>query len=210
MLSHAALTLVWDPCPECAMRVKLQESGVPANLSHAMLDNWRVQVPQDQGALVAAREFARLPAGFLILSGETYGNGKSHLAVAIMREVVRRRIGARFLTAAEFMRAVRKRYDDAKAEDVVANLKRVPFLVIDEFGATGGGRDEGPTFHELFDERYGDRRPTVLTMNLSTDTFRDAIGPRMANRLREATYAWATVHGPSFRAGNRTEYLRHK
>lgn len=210
MASHEDLTLVWDPCPECALREKLHLAGVPKNLTHATLGNWRVAVDKDEDAITKAREFCRKPSGFLILSGEEYGNGKSHLAVATMREAVVRRLQARFVTAAEFMRSVRKRYDDPKAENIVDSLKRVPFLVVDEYGATVTGKDEAPTFHELLDDRYGDRRPTVITMNLSPEVFREAIGPRMANRLREATFAWATVHGPSYRAGNRREYLRQK
>jgi len=208
LASQDALTLVWMPCPECGVRERMARAGVPQTLLHATLDNWRVEDPRDARTLAKVREFVARPTGFLILASPDFGNGKTHLAVATLRTRITRGIRSRMMTAGMFLRDLRRRYDDGRAEDVVEVAATVPFLVFDEFGVSVGGKDEQPTLHDIFNERYSERLPTVITMNLTPDQFREAIGPRMASRLREATFAWLNVHGPSFRAGNRQTYLR--
>lgn len=202
------LSVVWEACPECSVRERLAEAGVPENLLPATLMNWTVGDPKDTKALAKAVEFARGTNAFLILESATFGNGKSHLAVGIMREFIARNRTVRFWTQARFLRSVRARYDDRKAEDVVESAKRTGLLVLDDLGVSVGGRDEQPTLHEVLDERYGQKRPTVFTTNIKPDEFEALLGPRMTNRLREATFAWVRIHGPSRRASNRAEYLR--
>lgn len=208
LASREQLTLIWSACRECDVREKMVRSGVPMNLIHATLDNWRIEDPRDEATIQKVREFAARPSGFMILASPDFGNGKTHLAAATLRTRIARGIRSRMMTAGMFLRDLRRRYDDGRAEDVVEVAATVPFLVFDEFGVSVGGKDEQPTLHDIFNERYSERLPTVITMNLTPDQFREAIGPRMASRLREATFAWLNVHGPSFRAGNRQTYLR--
>ena len=210
--SRPDLVLVWNDCPECRVRESLRVAGVPANLLHATLENWTVQVPEDAGVLTKARAFLASPVGFFVLASPEFGNGKSHVAAAMLRltfeEGYRQTSKVRYITQAEILRGLRRKYDDARAEDLVATLAQVPFLVLDDFGVSAGGRDEQPALYDILSDRYAEKRPTVLTMNLSPDQFRGAIGARMASRLRESTFAWADVRGPGYRAGNRKNYLK--
>lgn len=208
--SRPGLELHWDPCPECSVRSTLLHSGVPLNLIHCRFENWTIKDERDRPEFNKAVEFTRSWVGFLAIESPTFGNGKSHLAVAIARRAIEEGRRARFITQAELLRAVRDRYDDSRAENIVSALKRVPLLVLDDMGFSVGGRDETPTLHEVLAHRYGERRPTVMTMNISREQFRDAIGQRVADRLREATFAWAVIHGDSFRAGRRKTYLSEK
>lgn len=210
MSSRDGLVLVFVRCPECRLRERMRKAGVPANLVHATVENFAPTCAADEPARVKVAAYQRAPAGYLFLTGTQYGNGKSHLAASVMRTHLARDLRGRWMTGAEFLRDVRRRYDDRKEEDVVETARTVPLLVFDEFGLSVGGRDELPTLHEVFDRRYGDRLPTVLTANLSPEQFGEAIGPRMADRLREGAYAWITLTGPTFREGNRTNYLRQK
>lgn len=205
--SRPDLVLVWRDCPECRVREAMKLSGVPENLTHATLDNWVVQVPQDQMVLTKAREFMAHQIGFLVVASPEFGNGKSHIAAALIRARLTA-TKARFITQAEVVRNLRRKYDDSRAEDVIRTLANVPFLALDDFGVSAGGRDEQPALYEILSDRYADKRPTVLTTNLSPDQFRGAIGARMASRLREATFAWIDVQGSGFRSGNRQTYLK--
>lgn len=210
--SRPDLVLVWHDCPECRVREALKLSGVPENLTHATLENWVVQVSADASVLVKAREFLANPVGFFVIASPEFGNGKSHVAAAILRETFetgfRSTAKVRFITQAEVLRGLRRKYDDSRAEDMVRSLSNVHFLALDDFGVSAGGRDEQPALYDILSDRYAEKRPTVLTMNLSPDQFRGAIGARMASRLREATFAWAEVRGPGFRSGNRKNYLK--
>jgi DNA replication protein DnaC len=209
--SRPDLELVWRKCPECRIREKLRGYGVPENLIGATLGNWTPSEQRDIQSLGRVAAFADRPKGFLILSSPEYGNGKSHLAVGILRSVYltfrRNGVVVRFISQAQILESIRRRYDDPKAEDVKQTLAKVPFLVIDDVGVSGGGRDEGPALYDIISQRYDGLRPTVLTMNLSPEQFRDVIGARMASRLRQATNAWIDIHGPSFRAAKRNDYL---
>lgn len=206
---ETTFALAWEECRECWMRERLTVAGVPLNLVAASFDNWRVEHPDDGRVLAKAREFAQSSnaVGFLMLESPEYGNGKTHLAVAILRHRIDAGSGGRMWTQAEFLRGIRRRYDDRHAPDVVEQAKTTPLLILDDIGISVGGRDELPTLHEVLADRYGAKRRTVLTMNIPPSEFRDVFGPRMASRLREATFAWNTIKGWSQRAGNRGNYL---
>jgi DNA replication protein DnaC len=135
--------------------------------------------------------------------GAAYGIGKTHLAVAVMRE----RGGGRFLTQNQLLLKLRATYRDDKAEDIIEACKRVKLLVIDEVGLSSGGRDELPMLHEILNYRHGaeDRR-TILTSNLEKGEFVAALGERMIDRFRESAFASIALKGKSHRAERRTEY----
>jgi len=208
--SKPSLTPIWLECRECRVREWMRLCGVPGTLLGSTVGNWEVRCEKDGTAADMAYKFASQPVGFLVLSSETFGNGKSHLAVGILRRFFDRWKSARtvrFITQAEILRCIRRRYDDSRAEDVVQTLALVPFLVIDDVGVSSGGKDEKPALYEIISDRYADRRPTVMTTNHTPEEFRDMVGERMSSRLRESTYAWVTIHGSSYRAEKRNAYL---
>jgi DNA replication protein DnaC len=176
---------VYDPCSQCIKDEDhdnraswLHSAGVPKILLGSTLDNWRTELASDVTILSTCRQWARDGAGFLILHGPV-GLGKSHLAVAIMRE---RRMG-RLVTQNTFLMRLRKTYRDDHAEDVVDRCKRARLLVLDEMGVSTGGRDEYPALHEVLSHRYGEMLPTIITTNVQLTDFKDAFGDRITDRL---------------------------
>lgn len=104
----------------------------------------------------------------LYLWGST-GNGKTSLAVACIRELVRRGIpGQRmwFVRSRAFLRQLGASYSKGGAGELMGRAKGAALLVLDEFGK------EPPTQHsvdllaEIIDERRG---ATILTSNHSLD-----------------------------------------
>jgi len=208
--SLETLTIVARPCPVCVaesreveFRAKLIRCGVPANLAHATLNNWNPTTADDRVTLEKVREFAKAKRGFLVLMGSDYGIGKSHLAVAVLREAG----WGRFLTQNQLLLKLRATYRDDKAEDIIEVCKRVKVLVIDEVGLSSGGRDELPMLHEILNHRHGAASlRTVLTSNLEKDDFVAAIGERMIDRLRESAFASRSLKGKSHRGEMRKQY----
>lgn len=204
------MTIVARPCPVCVaesreveFRARLIRHGVPSNLTHATLNNWQPTTADDRETLAKVREFAKAKRGFLVLMGSDYGIGKSHLAVAVMREAG----GGRFLTQNQLLLKLRATYRDDKAEDIIEVCKRVKLLVIDEVGLSSGGRDELPMLHEILNHRHGSASlRTVLTSNLEKDDFVAAIGERMIDRLRESAFASRSLKGKSHRGEMRKQY----
>lgn len=205
--SIAELRPVWFVCPECELRDALRTRGVPDLYLGACLNNWEIRYEGDGAALKRARGFATGHKGFLVLASETFGNGKTHLAVAIMRQFYLRGFASRFITQGEALLALRKQYRDREAEDIIGSLKDVAFLVVDDVGVSVGGKDEQPALYEILSDRYVRQRPTVLTTNMRPDQVVGVVGERMASRLREATTAWVEIHAGSARKEKRKQYL---
>lgn len=174
--------LVYSPCPKCLRDLDNQwllRAGVPRLLIDSDFDNWKVRTDSDVKVLSAVKAFASDGNGFLILSGQV-GLGKSHLAVAVMRQ----RHCGRMLTQNNLLVRLRERYHNDFAEDILSKCKAAKLLVLDECGFMTGARDELPAIYEILDYRHGETLPTVLTTNVAVAQFDEAFGDRIADRLR--------------------------
>ncbi len=202
---------VLELCPVCAeiaetaaRRAWMKAAGVPDILLDASLANWTPRNPADTASLAVIQRYAELRRGFLILISPGYGNGKSHLATALLRIHGK----GTFRKMYAIMSEVRAGYGNGKAQRVVDHFSRTPFLVMDELGLTSGGRDELPVIHEILDARFSAKRPTVLTGNFRTaDELEPIVGGRMYDRLRAATFAVVALTGPTERAKLQRDYM---
>lgn len=200
---------VYHACPECTREAKLSKAeawlhsmGVPAILSHAEFAHFRIENPEDIANLADARRFAKKAKGFLLMVG-ALGDGKSLLAAATLRALG----GGLFITHNELLIAQRRSYDDPKAVDVIQKAQRARCLVLDDLGLSMGGRDELPMLQAILDYRHGDRLPTVITSNLQLEEIYGLLGPRLTDRLKQATYRVLRFSGPSSRPGEKQSYL---
>ncbi len=73
------------PCLQCS----LQALGITPDEARASFDGFTVDPPALQQHLDTCRAFAARPSGVLLLLGNC-GTGKTHLAIAILRELLRR------------------------------------------------------------------------------------------------------------------------
>lgn len=140
----------------------------------------------------------------LMLLGEV-GNGKTHLACAILQHVVREHAAKGLIITAEaIMQAVTDSFRSnagPSKSDLLAELAAVDLLVIDEVGmhTPRPGKDFMPSLlHEVIDRRYQLVRPTILVSNQDREQLPAYIGPRAMDRLREnggllAPFTWASA-----------------
>lgn len=201
--------LIYEACPECVIELKvagesnwLKSCGVPDLLLHGSFKTFRIENDQDRDNVAKARAFAFKAKGFLVMTGNV-GDGKSLLAVAILREF----LAGKFITQNNLLIDLRRGYRDAKAEDVIQRCQRAKCLVIDDFGLSMGGADELPMLTSIIDHRYGHKLPVVITSNLTLTQVYDLMGPRLADRFKQALYASLIFSGPSSRSAERQNYL---
>jgi len=150
--------------------------------------------------------FGEGPNGLLFMG--PCGVGKTHLAVAILQQVViRKGMPALFVDLNDLYREIRSTYgraDSAETEyDILSPLVEAPLLLIDELGcvATPWAQD---TLHYLVSQRYNEQRPTLMTSNYldvpprGETALEERIGTRTRSRLHEMC---RTVHleGPDHR-----------
>lgn len=197
---------VWSECDECTRSRMLGIIGVPPLMVDCRFSTFIPQNEADNAAFLRVQQYAEQVlgggAGFLALASPIYGNGKTHLAVSVLAQSNIR--GMMFTANAKFMRDLRMSYEGA-CVNPLAKSKSASLLVFDDLGASGGGRDEQPTMHELFDHRYNQKLPTILTTNLERLVIPSLVGERIADRMRQAMTV-VELTGQSMRPKLRKDY----
>ncbi len=185
-------------------------ASIPRRYRHCTLDGFFCQNPGHERALALARRVVRdFPGGrYGLLFTGPCGVGKTHLAAAVLRELVENR-GARGLFA-EFGRLLRRlqdTYDRGSAtpsREVIDPVLLADVLVLDDLGATRTTPWVIETLGLILGERYDQDRLTLITTNLPVEagpgeeTLADRIGDRLASRLVEMCWI-VPLEGRDFR-----------
>lgn len=151
-----------------------------------------------KACLAAAQRFAANPTNWLILYGTT-GNGKSHLSAAVYGKLKAKAAPTIYSTAPDILKSIQSLFDDetAKAEGVtaaqrIATYQTVPVLIVDDLGADHATEWRAATWFEIFDARYRNRLPTMLTMNIAPSDER--LGMRLASRLSDTHDGFSAIY----------------
>jgi DNA replication protein DnaC len=172
---------------------------IPPRYARCNLDSF-VVYPNDKlvHALGYARRFvAAYPAvqKGLCLIGPP-GIGKTHIAVAILRQVIaEQQARGLFYDVRDLLRVIRATYNPVvrTAEmDVLRPVMEADVLVLDDLGAEKTSEWVEETMNLIVNTRYNERRPTIFTTNYEdlpdegdVDTLKVRIGFRMHSRLHE-------------------------
>jgi DNA replication protein DnaC len=157
----------------------------------------------------------------LLLMGPS-GVGKTHLAVAALKELIRRGHGGLFCDYRELLKEIQASYNPASESTEVGILepiRSVEILVLDDLGANKPSAWVLDIIGLVLNARYNERRITILTSNyfdepaggaepvksptgqrvaLRDDTLGDRIGARMRSRLFEMCRT-VELSAPDFR-----------
>lgn len=122
----------------------------------------------------------------LILIGDV-GTGKTMLACALLSAVCGKGYSCRYTTIAGMVREIRATWGDAlkSEEEAIQRFVDRDLLVIDELGVQSGSENEQGLVFEVIDQRYQQRRPTVVCGNVSNEELVKCLGERSVDRLRE-------------------------
>ena len=188
-----------DCMRESAAARLLAEARIPRRYQHCTLANYTAY---NEKLTKALQHATRLAEGFpvvdrgLLLLGPP-GVGKTHLAVAILRQVITTR-GARgiFYDTRDLLRVIRSTYDPVNrmAEmDVLKPIMDADMLVLDDLGAEKTSEWVEETLNLIVNARYSAQRTTIFTSNFEEkgndttdpDSLLFRIGYRMRSRLHE-------------------------
>src|SRR5690349_15279768 len=179
----------------------MADARVPRRYHHCTLDDF-VTYDNDtlEDALSRSRQMAKqfpvIERGLFFVGDP--GVGKTHLAVAILRQVILTR-GARgiFYDTRDLLKLIRGTYsNEVKTTelDVLKPVMDADLLVLDDLGAEKTSEWVEETLNLIVNTRYNERRTTIFTSNypdLPPDTnpgvvtLHDRIGFRMRSRLHE-------------------------
>lgn len=221
---------IWTKCPVCAEEAKQREeqaredkerleqvarwekklgaSGIPARFKTRTLPGFDAPLPEQKAALAFAEhyaaEFKDGHSGRCAIFIGHPGTGKTHLACGIaLRAMSRHGISALFTTVSKMTRRIResKSFDVEETESQAIAVFTFPhLLIIDEVGLQSGTDAEARSLFDVINERYENYRPTIFLSNLDTDGVRDALGPRVFDRIREdggevVPFTWGSHRG---------------
>lgn len=178
-----------------ALRRLLAESGLTGSAAGCTFESFLPRLGTER-ALKVARDFAarfeeyrKSGEGFVLIG--TYGNGKSHLAAAVVHRLVSRGIPASYQPVPELLKRVRATYDGSGETEgeILDLLQSVQCLVLDDVGAQKQTPWAEEFLYTVIDHRYRHKLPTLITSNCSAvdgeESLTAALGGRAVDRILE-------------------------
>jgi DNA replication protein DnaC len=191
---------------------RMSEARIPPRYQRCTLDNFvTYQNEELMRAVETARRFTQafpvVQKGLMLIGPP--GIGKTHIAVSVLREVIRR-TGARglYYDTRALLRDIRTTYNPVlhMAEmDVIRPVMEAEILVLDDLGAERLTDWVEETMSLIVNTRYNERRPTIFTSNYEDipdegelNSLLVRVGFRLHSRLREMC-EFLEYDGPDYR-----------
>jgi len=132
-----------------------------------------------------------------ILLFGTVGTGKTYLSCAFAIELINRRaIEVKYITEYDLLDAFfRKEYQKFDL------FKKSQILILDELGKRELAEWQRVQLEELLSYRFNEMLPTIYISNLTENRFKEFIGERLTDRLKESNIARFSMVGDSLRGG---------
>jgi DNA replication protein DnaC len=174
----------------------LRRSSIPPKYINSTFENFKVYSTATKNAFNLCRGFADKPCGSLFIYGDC-GTGKTHLAIAIGRELVLQGKKVHFTCTPGLLYSIRKSFSKNYPEsDCIERYVSVSCLVLDDLGSEKSSTWAKQTIDYIVYERDNKLRPMVITSNLSLDETA-IVNPRVASRL--AAGIVVKLCGPDYR-----------
>jgi DNA replication protein DnaC len=181
-------------------RAKLFEAArIPRRYQECSLRNYHPA--SDNGSQLMAfncafrlvREYPAVDRGLLFMG--TVGVGKTHLSVAILRELMEKGVPCLFYEFSALLKEIQNSYNSISQTSelkVLSPVFEAEVLVLDELGASKPTHWVRDTMMQIINTRYNDRRLTIFTTNYLDEPYsgcdeklEERIGIRLRSRLYE-------------------------
>ena len=214
----------YHPCtPECEKKNERREwelmrrdarvailrerSGLSKRMKGYTLGNFRPTVSNAAGrARVKVDEYLdtweenrEVGKGLYFCGG--VGTGKTHLAVAVMNELIRKkRTPSLFVTVPELLDNLRETYNKPgrNLDEWMDAVQNAEFLVLDDLGSEPTTEWVRERIFVIVNHRYREALPTVFTSNIGPKDLAEQLGERTASRII-AMCAWIALEGDDYR-----------
>lgn len=186
----------------------LRASRIPERYLHCTIDSFEIW-PEEHGARTSLTEARRRTREFVDLypsvqRGLLYvgpvGTGKTHLAVAALRELLEsKRVRGLYVNAIELVQQLQMSFDGngRSKEEILQPVVEVPLLVLDELGTGKMTAWVQDLLYYVVNTRYMAERLTLFTTNYSdhpgsagTSQLRtqESLSDRISQALRSRLY----------------------
>jgi len=217
----------WTPCAQCMearqqaedeerrrrdeaeraqarLRRLFDRAAIPPRFEDRSLDNYIAELPGQQKALAAAKQYAATfdeSEGVSLIFCGGVGSGKTHLAAGIAKELMNRYRSALFMSVMGAVRSVKDTWRNSEVSEgeALQNLIDPDLLILDEVGVQFGSDTEKLILFEIINGRYENRRSTIIISNLAIENLTEYLGERVVDRLREGGGKLVVFDWPSYR-----------
>lgn len=150
------------------------------------------------------KDFDKDESHNVLLHG-SYGTGKSHLSVAVTKELMQKGFTCLFLSVPKLFTKIKETYSgnsNYNEADILNLIENVDLFVLDDLGTeyTNARSSDDNWSHtklfEVLDSRSG--KPTIYTTNLTSDQLRHKVNSRNLSRLMDGTEV-IEMTGPDYR-----------
>src|SRR5947209_16047772 len=196
-----------------ARKKLLEAARIPRRYEGCSLSNYQPaanngsQLRAFNYAFRLAREYPSANRGLLFMG--TCGVGKTHLSVAILRELIEKKgVPCLFYEFGSLMKEIQNSYSPVSQTSeltVLAPVMEAEVLVLDELGAAEPTDWVRDTMMQVINARYNDKKLTIFTTNYADtrrtpaeETLEDRIGARLRSRLYEMCKT-VMIEGEDFR-----------
>lgn len=133
-------------------------------------------------ALEFSLSFAEKPKGWLFFQGN-YGSGKTHLAAAIANYLLSKGKTIIFQPVPDLLDQLRMSYGNRSEtyEERVEKIRSVSVLFLDDLGAQNTTDWADEKLYQIFNYRYQNKMPTVITSNVNISRIEGRIASRLVD-----------------------------
>lgn len=117
----------------------------------------------------------------------TYGTGKTHLACAIAKALIKKGKTVICKTPTELLQSIRNAYDDnpyLSEQQIVDRFKKIDLLIVDDFGKQKPTEWGMATMYDILNYRYGEMLPTIITTNFNEEMLIQALSGNGVDRSK--------------------------
>lgn len=165
-----------------AFQTHMSTGMLPERHKNSGFTNYKCELPGQTVAFNKCVEYADLimknKVRNLVMVGKT-GTGKTHLACATARTLLKNGKKARYITSEEIAQRIMQSWDkdtkDVSEKSIIYDFSQYDLLIVDEYGLHD--RDKRKELvHKVLYARYDAGKPTMLISNMSLYDTTDRMG----------------------------------